>query len=131
MIDREVTLFPEPDSPTRPKTSPLPIEKLMSSTTLVSPSSVANQVDSPLTTSTSSITAVSFLMMMWSAFACVSADRSCAPSGNAHDLASGESGDGPSLPAARVEVIAQSITEEVETEYAQNSEDAGEDDDPP
>ena len=30
IIEREVTLFPHPDSPTRPKISPLPISKLIS-----------------------------------------------------------------------------------------------------
>ena len=40
MIVRQVTLFPEPDSPTIPSVSPFSIEKLTPSTALTTPSPV-------------------------------------------------------------------------------------------
>ena len=43
-MENPVTVFPDPDSPTRPSTSPLPKEKLISSTALATPSRVKKWV---------------------------------------------------------------------------------------
>src|SRR5438046_8184938 len=50
MIDRAVTVFPQPDSPTRPRTSPLPISKSTPSTARRTPREVVNSVLRPRTT---------------------------------------------------------------------------------
>ncbi len=52
MIDQPVTVLPEPDSPTRPSTSPRPTVKLTSSTALTMPSRRKKCVLSPQTAST-------------------------------------------------------------------------------
>jgi hypothetical protein len=49
--DSEVTLLPQPDSPTRPTERARPTSKLMPSTARNSPRSVSNQVRSPRTAS--------------------------------------------------------------------------------
>ncbi len=49
MIDRLVTLLPQPDSPTRPMISPRPTVKSIPSTALTRPSRVLNDVRRPLT----------------------------------------------------------------------------------
>src|SRR5262245_3172242 len=49
MIDSEVTLLPQPDSPTSPRTSPVSIVKLTPSTARSSPWLVAKWVSSPST----------------------------------------------------------------------------------
>src|SRR5256886_8902116 len=50
MIDRAVTVFPQPDSPTRPRTSPLPMSKSTPSTARRIPREVVNSVLRPRTT---------------------------------------------------------------------------------
>src|SRR5262245_25848575 len=51
MIDSDVTLLPQPDSPTRPSISPRSIEKLMPSTARTAPALVSNCVRRPSTAS--------------------------------------------------------------------------------
>ena len=51
MTDRQVTLFPEPDSPTMPSVSPFSTEKLTPETAFTTPSSVLNLVWRSLTSS--------------------------------------------------------------------------------
>ena len=55
MIDREVTLFPEPDSPTRATVSPASISKLTSLTASTVPCRVSNSVFKFETCSTNSL----------------------------------------------------------------------------
>ena len=52
MIERHVTLLPQPDSPTIPSVFPFSTEKLTPSTALTMPSSVRKLVRSSLTSST-------------------------------------------------------------------------------
>ena len=51
MIERHVTLLPQPDSPTIPSVFPFSTEKLTPSTALTMPSSVRKLVRSSLTSS--------------------------------------------------------------------------------
>src|SRR5262244_387182 len=60
MIDRAVTLLPEPDSPTMPRVSPLLMCRSMPSTARTTPSSVKKCVFKPLTSSSRSAIRVSF-----------------------------------------------------------------------
>src|SRR5258705_9996530 len=53
MIDSEVTLLPQPDSPTKPRVFPSPISKLTPSMARTSPSGVKNDVCKFLTWSKS------------------------------------------------------------------------------
>ena len=55
MIDKAVTVFPHPDSPTRPRTSPFPISKSTPSTARRTPRAVTNSVFRPRTTRIGSI----------------------------------------------------------------------------
>jgi hypothetical protein len=57
MIESEVTLFPQPDSPTSPRTSPRFTEKSTPVTARTTPSPVLNEVRRSRTSSSSSPTA--------------------------------------------------------------------------
>src|SRR5262245_33582031 len=59
MIDSEVTLLPQPDSPTSPSTSPVSIVKLTRSTARSRPWLVANWVSSASTESSGGTSGVS------------------------------------------------------------------------
>src|SRR5439155_21439992 len=55
MIERQVTVFPEPDSPTMPRVWPFSIEKLTPSTALTMPSSVRKCVFRSWTSSSATL----------------------------------------------------------------------------
>src|SRR6266542_6165048 len=98
MIDSEVTLLPQPDSPTRPRVFPSPISKLTPSMARTSPSGVKKEVRRSLTWSKSG---------MMRAARAIFLSRSASTDPAQH---------------ARVENVANSISHSIKSQHCQHDE---------
>ena len=133
MIDRDVTLLPQPDSPTRPRISPRSTEKSMPSTARTAPSRVWNEVRRPRTSSSgprrARASAAAAPPAASSSMTVSSSDapRLSTPRWRIRGALARSLGVSSVSGQPRVERVAQAVAEEVEAEHGQRERDARED----
>ncbi len=125
MIERVVTLLPQPDSPTRPRISPRSTWKSTPSTARTRPSRVLNDVRRPLTSSSRSPRGRRWRWAPGGTSSSMIVSSSAGPSGRACRR---RRVDRRSSVEPRVERVAQAVAEQVEAEHVERDRDAGEED---